>query len=161
MRERYEALMAKPQEIEDILQVGANKARQYAAPFIKEIREAVGLRNTAITISTHKETSKKAKSARFVSFRDSEGQFMFRLLAANGQEILVSRAFANPKEAGMSSKGIVTIDMTHDIQVRADEGFDVLLNGEVVASSVNATNPENRAHILALLEESLNQLKAE
>ncbi|ETD72236.1 tryptophanyl-tRNA synthetase [Pelistega indica] len=161
MRERYESLMAKPQEIEDILQVGASKARQYAAPFIKEIREAVGLRNTAITVSANKETSKKAKSARFVSFRDSDGKFMFRLLAANGQEILLSKAFANPKEAGISSKAIVNIDMTHDIQVRADEGFDVLLNGEVIASSVNATNPESRIHVLALLEESLNQLKAE
>ncbi|WP_232467044.1 tryptophan--tRNA ligase, partial [Alcaligenes faecalis] len=44
MRDRYEALMARPQDIEDLLQVGARKARAYATPFIHELKAAVGLR---------------------------------------------------------------------------------------------------------------------
>ncbi len=43
-RARYEALMAKPAEIERALQVGAEKARARAVPFLGELRAAVGLR---------------------------------------------------------------------------------------------------------------------
>ena len=42
-RERYEALLQAPQHIEQELQDGAVKARAIAAPFIKTLREAVGI----------------------------------------------------------------------------------------------------------------------
>jgi tryptophanyl-tRNA synthetase len=42
-RERYEALMAKPAEIEAVLQAGAAKARERAAPLLAKVRRAVGL----------------------------------------------------------------------------------------------------------------------
>jgi tryptophanyl-tRNA synthetase len=43
-RERYEALIAAPERIEQTLQEGAARARDYAAPFLARIREAVGIR---------------------------------------------------------------------------------------------------------------------
>jgi tryptophanyl-tRNA synthetase len=43
-RERYEELVAAPEEVEKALQAGARKARSVAAPFLAEIREAVGIR---------------------------------------------------------------------------------------------------------------------
>ena len=43
-RERYDALMANPSEIEDVLASGADKARALAAPYIDELRAAVGIR---------------------------------------------------------------------------------------------------------------------
>ena len=43
-RERYEALMAEPGRIEDLLLEGAVKARAYAAPFLGRIRAAVGIK---------------------------------------------------------------------------------------------------------------------
>ena len=43
-RERYEALMAEPARIEEILVEGAARARQWATPFLATIREAVGIR---------------------------------------------------------------------------------------------------------------------
>ena len=43
-RERYEALMAEPARIEEILVEGARKARTWATPFLSRIREAVGIR---------------------------------------------------------------------------------------------------------------------
>lgn len=43
-RERYEALMADPVRIEEVLQEGARKARAWATPFLARIREAVGIR---------------------------------------------------------------------------------------------------------------------
>lgn len=42
-RERYEALMQAPEHIEDQLQEGAKKARAMSIPFIKNLREAVGI----------------------------------------------------------------------------------------------------------------------
>jgi len=43
-RERYVALIAEPERIEETLQEGAAKARTYATPFLARIREAVGIR---------------------------------------------------------------------------------------------------------------------
>jgi len=43
VRERYEALMQAPDHIEQQLQDGARKARAISAPFIKELRDAVGI----------------------------------------------------------------------------------------------------------------------
>lgn len=43
-RERYEALLAEPQRIEEILIEGAAKARAFATPFLARIRDAVGIR---------------------------------------------------------------------------------------------------------------------
>jgi len=43
-RERYVALIAEPERIEETLQEGAAKARTYATPFLERIREAVGIR---------------------------------------------------------------------------------------------------------------------
>jgi tryptophanyl-tRNA synthetase len=47
MRERYQALIDNPAEIERVLRAGAQKARAFATPFIAELRHAVGLRNLA------------------------------------------------------------------------------------------------------------------
>ena len=101
MREKYFDLMANPGRIEEVLQAGAAKARKLATPFMAELREAVGLRNLSVAVSQDKAAGKKAKGkgARFVSFRD-DGGFRFRLLAADGAEVLLSRPFADPKEAG-------------------------------------------------------------
>ncbi|MCA0900701.1 tryptophan--tRNA ligase [Microbulbifer agarilyticus] len=43
-RERYEALLANPAQIEVELEKGAEKARAYSAPFLAKLREAVGIR---------------------------------------------------------------------------------------------------------------------
>ena len=42
-RERYNDLISRPEVIEEILQAGAAKARQHAAPFMQRIRAAVGI----------------------------------------------------------------------------------------------------------------------
>ena len=43
-RERYNGLLERPGEIEDILQAGAEKARAISRPLMSELREAVGIR---------------------------------------------------------------------------------------------------------------------
>ena len=46
-RERYEALIANPAEIEAELLQGAQRAREYATPFMQKLRHAVGIRPLA------------------------------------------------------------------------------------------------------------------
>ncbi|WP_049721844.1 tryptophan--tRNA ligase [Gilvimarinus polysaccharolyticus] len=43
-RESYEDLMARPADIEEILQQGASRAREYSKPAIEQLRSAVGLK---------------------------------------------------------------------------------------------------------------------
>lgn len=104
MRERYDALMARPDDITDILLQGAKKARQQATPFMARLREAVGLRLMSSTsASKTKSLLSKSKKPRFVSFKDGE-VFRFRLLSAQGDEVLLSEAFDNPRDAGLWMK---------------------------------------------------------
>ncbi len=103
MRERYAELIARPDLIEDILQAGAVKARRYSQPFMERLRVAVGLRTLSVSVpqtGTSARAKSKGKQARFVSFRDEAGQFRFRLLGVDGQELLLSEGFADPKSAG-------------------------------------------------------------
>lgn len=46
-RERYDALIAEPEHIEEALREGAEKARAFATPFLARIRDAVGIRKLA------------------------------------------------------------------------------------------------------------------
>ncbi len=43
-REKYEALLANPKYIEDVLQVGAEKARAHSKPLLEKVRAAVGIK---------------------------------------------------------------------------------------------------------------------
>ncbi|MCX7557926.1 tryptophan--tRNA ligase, partial [Xanthomonadaceae bacterium JHOS43] len=52
LRERYETLIARPADIEDVLQAGAAKARAIAAPLLEELHEAVGLRRFRAPVTT-------------------------------------------------------------------------------------------------------------
>jgi tryptophanyl-tRNA synthetase len=133
-RERYNQLIERPADLEDILQHGAKKARAVATPFLNELREAVGLRSfvaqTQVAVTTKK---KAAKAARFVSFREDDGSFRFRLLAADGEQLLLSRNFADGKTAGQVTK---QLQSGQPLDVRSEElDFSVWLEGECVADS--------------------------
>lgn len=133
-RERYNQLIERPADLEDILQHGAKKARAVATPFLNELREAVGLRSFVAQTQVAATTKKKAaKAARFVSFREDDGSFRFRLLAADGEQLLLSRNFADGKTAGQVSK---QLQSGQALDVRSDDlSFSVWLEGECVADS--------------------------
>ncbi|MDI3273917.1 tryptophan--tRNA ligase [Pseudomonas sp. AL03] len=133
-RERYHQLIERPADLEDMLQIGAQKARSVATPFLHELREAVGLRSfvaqTQVAATTKKKT---AKAARFVSFREEDSSFRFRLLAADGEQLLLSRNFADGKTAGQVTK---QLQSGQPLDVRSeDRSFSVWLEGECVADS--------------------------
>ncbi|WP_119154938.1 tryptophan--tRNA ligase [Caldimonas tepidiphila] len=101
MRERYAALMAHPEQIEEILQEGARKARAVATPFLAELRQAVGLRAmTAVAQPKAKVEAHKAALPVFKQYREADGRFYFKLSAADGSVLLQSQGFAEGREAG-------------------------------------------------------------
>ncbi|MGN6828838.1 tryptophan--tRNA ligase [Paucibacter sp. M5-1] len=101
MRTRYEALMAHPEQIEAVLMAGAAKARAQAAPLLQRLREAVGLRRFR-PLAAPVQVATKTKSALpvFKQYREDDGQFYFKLNAADGELLLQSRGFAQGREAG-------------------------------------------------------------
>jgi len=135
-RERYHELMARPADMEDILLAGAQKARKIATPFLAELREAVGLRSFASAVQHTAPTKKKAaKGPRFVSFRDEDGNFHFRVLTAEGEPLLLSRSFADGKAAGQVTK---QLQSGAPLDIRIEEfnfSFSVWLDDTCVADS--------------------------
>src|SRR6185312_10257387 len=102
LRERYAAFMADPGAIEEILQHGAQRARAVATPKIAALREALGLRTGVTRNAPARQAApiSQRKRPRLVSFRDTDGRFRFRLFSAQGDELLLSVGFADPKTAG-------------------------------------------------------------
>lgn len=153
-RERYHAFMAQPNEMEEILQAGAVKARKVATPFLQELREAVGLRSFAVQGTDVTSSKKKAKKAsRVVSFRDDEG-FRFRILSSKGDDLLLSKAFADGRGAGMASKHVQTAQDDLDIR-QVDQQLSIWLDDECIAQSSQYSSDELCAEALAELRNAL------
>jgi len=102
MREHYQTLIDNPAQMDKILLTGADKARQLATPFMRELRHAVGLR--ALSSGSAAPVTKEAKTAlpSFKQYREKDGQFYFKLVDTKGQVLLQSLGFASPKEAGQT-----------------------------------------------------------
>ena len=100
MREKYDALIADPTQIERLLHEGAAKARAIATPFIGELRHAVGLRNLAAVAKPVVSAKTKAALPQFKQYREADGRFHFKLVDAEGGLLLQGEGFASPREAG-------------------------------------------------------------
>ena len=162
MRDRYADLMSHPDRIEDILHEGAKKARAIASPFIQRLREAVGLRSlSASATSSSSKSTKSAKSARFVSFRDDQGQFRFRLIAADGTELLCSVPFADPKAAGATIKALQQSSMDQTLAIEQDGlSVCVTLDGHLVAISEPLSSADLFPARQRLLRETLSSMSS-
>lgn len=103
LREKYDALMARPADIEDILQTGAARARAVAIPLLAELRAAVGLRSfrdIARAATPAADKTEAAKPPQFKQYRERDGRFHFKLIDGEGRLLLQSAGFAAPREAG-------------------------------------------------------------
>jgi len=154
-RERYATLIARPDDLEDILLAGAAKARRYATPFLGELREAVGLRSLKTQVASGSTKKKASKTARFVSFREGDS-FRFRLLDADGTELALSVPFAEAKTAGITSKQLVTTPAS--VVAGEDNGFQLLLADQVVAEGVASDSPAARDALIERTRAALAQL---
>lgn len=153
MREKYVDLIANPGRIEDILQAGAARARKLAMPLMQQLREAVGLRNLGAGVAAGKAQGKKekGKGARFVSFRDEDGGFRFRLLAADGEELLLSQRFADPKEAGALMRRLQSEPADSVLQASA-EGYAAMIDGVAVATAPSGAQAGSDAQLVRARE---------
>lgn len=155
MRERYQALMAHPERIEDILQAGGEKARKIATPFMAQLRDAVGLRrHTALPAAQKAPNKKAAKAARFVSFRDEDGTFRFRLLGADGQELLLSRGFDNPKDAGVATQRLRSNGETDCLRLDGLT-YTAVIDGATIAQGPIAADETQRDALVAQVRQAL------
>jgi tryptophanyl-tRNA synthetase len=109
MREPYAKLMAHPEQVEEKLLAGAAKARAVAQPFIKTLRNAVGLRPMLAVpkVQAATVTTKHALPV-FKQYREADGRFYFKLNAADGTLLLQSEGLADGREAGAWVKRLKT-----------------------------------------------------
>jgi tryptophanyl-tRNA synthetase len=101
MRERHDALVANPAELEKMLRAGAAKARELARPFMAELRHAVGLRNLAAGAATaaKRKTAKPALPS-FKQYREADGRHYFKVVDGAGRLLAQSSGFDSPQQAG-------------------------------------------------------------
>ena len=103
MRARYEDLLAHPDKVEAVLQRGAERARQRTRPLLQRLRQAVGLR--PLTAPAPQAAAPRAQAAalpQFKQYREKDGRFYFKLVAADGQLLLQSTGFDAPQSAGQA-----------------------------------------------------------
>ena len=130
MRERYFELIAQPALIEERLRYGAEKVRRIAIPFLKELRQAVGLRSLIQAQESRQESAVKATARPvFKQYREADGQFYFKLMDESGRMLVQSVGFASPKEAGQ----IVGTLKQGSAVLSASESNAVVLEGRVIA----------------------------
>ena len=161
MRERYEDLIARPAEIEEILRAGARKARAIATPKLAQLRDAVGLRamsSVGMPAGTSKRDGKSAKLPRFASFRDGDGSFRFRLFSSEGEELLLSKSFKDPKEAGVVQKRLKTLGASGATVVSTARSLVLELDGEPIATAPDYADEQQRDEALGYLRAALDLL---
>jgi len=153
MREKYEALMAKPVEIEAVLREGAAKARRIATPLMATLRHAVGLRDLREQFGTKAPVKTKAAQPQFKQYRETDGRFHFKLVAADGRELLHGLAHASPREAGES---IARLKRDGAAGLREIEGAGLHLGGELVGKlAADAALEQVVEALLSFVEETL------
>jgi tryptophanyl-tRNA synthetase len=165
MRERYEDLISRPDDMEDILLAGAVKARAIAAPLVETLRDAVGLRSARHRSAPVPEPvvakpAVKAKPPRFASFRDDDGSFRFRLFATDGEELLLSKTFADPKAAGALRQTLSTVGGANAVIESQGDHLALLVDGEVVANGASYPDEVARAAAVLRLRTALDALVA-
>jgi tryptophanyl-tRNA synthetase len=148
LRAHYEELMAQPQRLEDILQAGAHKARQTATPFMRELRQAVGLRtlsavgSTASSAGSTGVTDASASPPVFKQYREADGQFYFKLNEASGRLLLQSHGFSDPKAAGKAIAQLKANPASAWVEVASVVDLPEGVNAEQVLSALQLFNAD-------------------
>ncbi|MCC4621307.1 tryptophan--tRNA ligase [Xanthomonas cassavae CFBP 4642] len=132
LRTRYEALMAEPAKIEAILRAGGARLRaRYATPLLAQLRDAVGLRDLSDQAGPAAvQAGEKIALPVFKQYRESDGQFYFKLNDGAGALLLQSDGFAWPRDAGQLIACLKQAVQASDLQlpgVHAQADADVIL----------------------------------
>ncbi|MBV6806684.1 MULTISPECIES: tryptophan--tRNA ligase [Xanthomonas] len=137
LRMRYEALMAEPAKIEAILRAGGARLRaRYATPLLAELRDAVGLRDLSSQAATAAvQSSEKVALPVFKQYRESDGQFYFKLNDGAGALLLQSDGFASPRDAGQVIARLKQATQASDLQL---PGVHAQVNADVIVAAMDA-----------------------
>ncbi|WP_372392743.1 tryptophan--tRNA ligase [Xanthomonas sp. NCPPB 3582] len=132
LRTRYEALMAEPARIEAILRAGGARLRaRYATPLLAQLRDAVGLRDLSDQSGPAAvQAGERIALPVFKQYRESDGQFYFKLHDGAGVLLLHSDGFASPRDAGQLIARLKQAVQASDLQlpgVHAQADVDVIL----------------------------------
>ena len=134
LREKYEALMAKPAEIEAILREGAARLRAtHATPMLARLREAVGLRDLARIAQPESQQAARKEAGvapTFKQYREADGKFYFKLVQGD-RVLLQSIGFDSPRDAGQRLAALKQGEL-------GEPGSDFVLGEGVSADEVNA-----------------------
>lgn len=162
MREHYETLIAQPAAIDEILRAGAAKARAIATPKLADLRAAIGLRSgsSAVAASVSVGAASKSGHPRFASFRDDDGRFRFRLFSGEGEELLLSQPFDDPKQAGALQRRLKALGAVAAVVQLKPNGLTLELDGETVASTPDYAGEQARDDALLRLRDTLDRLAA-
>ena len=136
LREKYETLMARPGDIEEILRDGAARLRAaHATPALARLREAVGLRELSRLPLTGTDTNAKKPAAaapQFKQYREADGKFYFKLVAGE-RELLHSDGHASPRDAGQL---VARLKASLGAELRQAQGRALHLGEELVGHLV-------------------------
>ncbi|GMU42780.1 MAG: tryptophan--tRNA ligase [Xanthomonadales bacterium] len=151
MRERYNALVARPQDIEDTLRAGAERLRPQARELLASLREAVGLRSlaTLARAPARKKPAKKDRLPRFVQFKDADGRLNFKFLAADGDLLLTGLGYPDARASAGAMAAL------RAATAFAGDGGVLLHEGQAIG-----TLPETGEPALDRLTAALNELNA-
>ncbi|MBP6749972.1 MAG: tryptophan--tRNA ligase [Xanthomonadaceae bacterium] len=150
MRERYEALMAKPEKIEAMLREGAQVARErHGLPLMRRLREAVGFRDLSqLSPASTLEKEKLPALPQLKQYREQDGRFYFKLTADSGETLLQSVGFDNPKDAGVwvarfKREGAAALDASSDVFAAVDPAAAGALDALKAAEDARASAKAN------------------
>lgn len=154
-RERYQALVARPQDIEQILHEGAERLRPKARALLDRLRDAVGLRSLArlaTPVASATKASKKAKLPRFAQFKAPDGRLNYKFFSADGELLLTGVGYADARASASAMNALRT----------ASELFargDALLSGTDVIGTLSVSDEQGGA-TLERIRTALAELNA-
>ena len=166
LRERYEALISHPQRIEEQLCDGAHRLRaRYATPTLARLREAVGLRSLssatasgavieATTTLLPGHTHAVHKQASFKQYRESDGQFYFKLVDGDGRLLLQSAGHDSARTAGQR---IARLKVEAGAGLKQGAGRGVKLDEESLGAMPEDVELSDVVAALASFAEELKQ----
>lgn len=150
LREKYEALIARPAEIEAILREGARRVRaQHATPLLQRLRHAVGLRDLSQASASGETTVEKTSVPVFKQYREADGKFYFKL--ADGERVLL-QSFGH--ETGRTAGQLVgRLKQGSGAALTFVEG-ELRLDGEAIGHLPDGVSPEDVTEALERLAQA-------
>ena len=122
-REQYARLIARPAQLEEILQEGARKAREVTVPLLDGLQRAVGLGPFSVpAIAAGASTQDAAvRLPQFKQYREADGRFHFKLVDGEGRLLLQGDGHASPRDCGQVVARLKREgrDALHEMEARA------------------------------------------